>query len=105
MSRAHWESRHRPDPSDWRMNSKVFLQIFNRWGPPQVDLFSARHIAQLPQYFSFKPDPGAVAVDAFAQDWSNLTPYAFLSCVEWGSTNTSWHINFYHAKKLYTHEV
>ena len=33
--------------------------------------------AQLPQYFSFKPDPGAVAVDAFAQDWSNLNPYAF----------------------------
>ena len=32
---------------------------------------------QLPQYFSFKPDPGTVAVDAFAQDWSNLTPYAF----------------------------
>ena len=72
--RADRESRCRPDPSNWRV---VFLQIFNRWGPLQVDLFAARHSAQLPQYFSFKPDPGAVAVDAFAQDWSNLTPYAF----------------------------
>ena len=59
------------------MDSEVFLQIFNRWGPLQVDLFAARHNAQLPQYFSFKPDPGAVAVDPFAQDWLNLTPYAF----------------------------
>lgn len=59
------------------MDSKVFLQLFNRWGPPQVDLFAARHNAQLLQYFAFKTDPGAVAVDAFAQDWSNLTPYAF----------------------------
>ena len=65
------------DPSDWRMDSKVFQQIFNRWGPLQEDLFAARHNAQLPRYFSFKPDPGAVAVDAFAQDWSGLTPYAF----------------------------
>ena len=74
--RADWESRRRPDPSDWRMDSKVFLQ-FNRLGPLQVDLFAARHNAQLPQYFSFKADPGAVAVDIFAQDWSALTPYAF----------------------------
>ena len=55
----------------------VFLRIFNRWGPPQVDLSAARHNAQLLQYFTFKTDPGVVAVDAFAQDWSNLTPYAF----------------------------
>ena len=75
--RADRELRRRPDPSDWRMDSKVVMQIFNRWGLLQVDLFAARHNAQLPQYFSFKPDPGAVAVDAFAQDWSNLTPYAF----------------------------
>ena len=27
--RADRESRRRPDPSDWRMDSKVFLQIFN----------------------------------------------------------------------------
>ena len=25
--------------------------------------------------------------------------------VEWGSTNTGWHINAHHVKKLYTHEV
>ena len=54
-----------------------FQSISNRWGPLQVDLFAVRHNAQLPRYFSFKPDPGAVAVDAFAQDWSDLTPYAF----------------------------
>ena len=25
----------------------------------------------------------------------------FRSCVEWGSTNTGWHINVHHVKKLY----
>ena len=24
------------------------------------------------------------------------------SCVKWGSTNTGWHINAHHVKKLYT---
>ena len=27
----------------------------------------------------------------------------FKSCVEWGSTNTGWHINVHHMKTLYTH--
>ena len=42
-----------------------------------MDLFVARHNAQLPQYLNFKPDPGAVAVDTFGQDWSSLTLYVF----------------------------
>ena len=25
--------------------------------------------------------------------------------VEWGSTNTGWHINVHHVKNFYTHEV
>ena len=29
----------------------------------------------------------------------------FGSCVEWGSTNTGWHINIHHMKNLCTHEV
>ena len=35
------------------------------WGP------------KLPTYYSWKPDPGASAVDALAQDWSNTKGYAF----------------------------
>ena len=72
--RADWESRCRPDTSNWRMDSNVFQQIFNQWGLLQVDLFAVRHNAQLPWYFSFKPDLGAVA---FIQDWAGLTLYAF----------------------------
>ena len=30
---------------------------------------------------------------------------SFGSCVKWRNTNISWHINAYHVKKLYTHEV
>ena len=30
---------------------------------------------------------------------------AYCLCVEWGSTNTGWHIDVYHVKTLHTHEV
>ena len=36
----------------------------------QVDLFASRFTHQLPNYVSWHPDPGAIACDAFAQDWS-----------------------------------
>ena len=29
----------------------------------------------------------------------------WMLCVEWGSTNTGWHINVYHVKNLHTYEV
>ena len=62
--RADWESRRRLDP------------VTGGW-IPLVDLFAVRHNTQLPPYFNFKPDLGAVAVDAFAQDWLDLTMYVF----------------------------
>ena len=64
-----------PETGGWI--PKYFNKSSTGGGPLQVDLFAVRHNAQLPQYFSFKPDPGAVAVDAFTQEWSSLTPYAF----------------------------
>ena len=50
---------------------------FQSMGTTASGSVCSEHNAQLPQYFTFKMDPGVVAVDAFAQDWSNLTPYAF----------------------------
>ena len=39
------ESRRGADPSDWMLLPEVFQEICHRWGPPDVDLFAARHNA------------------------------------------------------------
>ena len=65
------------EPSDWMLDKKVFSKLQKTWGHFDIDLFAARHNRQLPRYFSFKPDPEAEAVDALAQNWSNLKLYAF----------------------------
>ena len=44
---------------------------------PHIDLFASRINYQLEKYVSFKPDPGAFAIDAFTPDWANLKLYAF----------------------------
>ena len=74
---ADAESRKAVEPSDWMLDKEVFSTLQRVWGPFEVDLFAARHNAQLLRYYSFKPDPGAEAVDALSQVWTNLRAYAF----------------------------
>lgn len=74
---ADRESRSFRDSSDWKLNQQVFRNIMQTWGPCNIDLFAARHNSQLPDYYSFRPDPQALAVDALAQDWSHHKPYLF----------------------------
>ena len=42
-----------------------------------MDLFTSRLTAQLPQYVSWRPDPGAFYIDALALHWKSLMGYAF----------------------------
>ena len=70
-------SRRRPDFSDWTLNHHVFEILLKRWGPLDVDLFAARHNTQLKSFFSYHPDPEALASDALAQSWGDLNCYAF----------------------------
>lgn len=44
---------------------------------PTIDLFASQINNYFPQYVSFKPDPGAVAVDDFSLNLPDLTYYAF----------------------------
>ena len=48
-----------------------------RWGPLDVDLFATRHNTQLKSFFSYHPDPAALASDALVQSWGDLNCYAF----------------------------
>ena len=46
-------------------------------GPFNLDLFASRTNAQLPDYYSWKPDPYVKTVDAFTVSWSQDQPYLF----------------------------
>ena len=74
---ADAESWRALDQSDWMLNQEIFQALEMKWGPFDVDLFAARHNKQLRRFFSFRPDPEAEAVDALAQPWTNIRPYAF----------------------------
>lgn len=54
----------------------VFKRLNSLWGPMLVDLFATRISKQLPRYFSWKPDPYAEAINAFAQVWSDFRGFA-----------------------------
>ena len=74
---ADQESRARPDSSEWKLNPSVFKQLMTRLGPCQIDLFASRLTTQLPEYFSWKPDPNSVATNALDQNWAETRCYAF----------------------------
>ena len=74
--RADTESRVMRDRSDWRLNPSIFQRILVHFPDRDIDLFASRLSFQLPQYFSWRPDPLAKATDAFLQDWRGLKAYA-----------------------------
>ena len=47
---------------------------------PEVDLFASRLNCQLTPFVSWKPEPGAWAVNAFSLCWTALKFYAFPPC-------------------------
>ena len=75
--RADYESRHVRDSSEWKLSPRVFRNLCQKLGTPEIDLFASRTSHQLPRYMSWKEDPLCLAVDAFQQDWSEIFPYAF----------------------------
>ena len=48
-----------------------------KFGYCDVDLFASRLNNKLDRYVSFRPDPGAEAIDAFSYDWSINKLYIF----------------------------
>ena len=76
--RADFESRRINNNTEWMLDSDSLnnapLKLSLR---PNIDLIASRLNNQFPQYVSFKPDPGAVAVDAFSLNLRYLKFYAF----------------------------
>ena len=75
---ADLESRKINYDTEWKLNTELFQQALQILGVnPDLDLFASRINTQLSSYVSFKPDPGAKAVDAFTLNWHDTKFYAF----------------------------
>ena len=74
---ADWESRHHNDSSNWQLSPAVFDAVSQLLGPFSIDLFASRINHQLPIYCSWRPDPGAISVDAFSMPWRDKSPNLF----------------------------
>ena len=80
-------SRRTSDRNDWTLHPHVFRLLQRLWGPMDIDLFASRMSSKLPQFVSWRPDPYAMAVDAFSLDWNRFrlpyinAPFALLDRV------------------------
>ncbi|XP_047990684.1 uncharacterized protein LOC125229783 [Leguminivora glycinivorella] len=72
------ESRKIVNPdTEWELSNRAFESILHRFGKPTIDLFASRSNAKCQNFVSWKPDPDAIAVDAFTINWSENYFYAF----------------------------
>ena len=69
---ADFTSRYLTDRTEWILNPWIFNILNSHWGLFTVDLFATCLSTQLPQFFSWRPDPEALATDALIQDWQHL---------------------------------
>jgi len=74
---ADRQSRVYQDNSNWSLQKEAFLMINRLMGPLEIDMFADRLNTQLEQYASWKPDPGAIATDAFTVNWDSSLAYLF----------------------------
>ena len=72
--KTDFESRRTNDNTEWMLDRASLNNASLR---PTIDLFASQINNHFPQYVSFKPDPGAVAVDDFSPNLCDLTFYAF----------------------------
>jgi len=73
---ADQESREVKTSAEWMPNKEVFQRTLGTLGPCKVDLFATRLNHQLPNYVSWRPDPGAMETDAFQIHWKGMGGYA-----------------------------
>ena len=75
---ADKESRSNHVDTGWMLQLKVLnLALEHLSVKPEIDLFATNINTQFGKYAAFRPDPGAICIDAFSIDWSDLRFYAF----------------------------
>lgn len=74
---ADRESRRSHDNTEWMLDDDVFDSISSQFGAPELDLFASHLNYRLKPFVSWKPDPEAMAIDAFSINWGTQYFYAF----------------------------
>jgi len=70
-------SRQFNDATEWMLNTNVFNEITLAFGHPSIDLFASRCNKQIERYVAWKPEPEAVAIDAFSFSWTDEFSFIF----------------------------
>ena len=71
---ADAQSRKFRDMSDWQLERNTFLSINKKLSP---DLVASSWNHQLPRFYSWKPQPNSLGIDALQQEWDKSGNYAF----------------------------
>ena len=67
---ADFQSRNFNDRTECGLNPRVFQGIITIFsGEPNIDLFASYLNAKVQQYYSWKPGPGTMHIDAFTVSW------------------------------------
>ena len=75
---ADLESRSINLDMEWKLNPERLKFALDLLGiAPTIDLFASRLNKQMNRFVAFRPDPAAVAVDAFSLSWKAETFYVF----------------------------
>ena len=74
---ADRKSRVFKDSLEWMLNLWVFQQILLKMHGIKVDLFAYRIHHQLTTFVSWRPEPGAMACDAFNLNWGLMKGYLY----------------------------
>ena len=75
---ADFESGRNQRASEWRLEKAKLIYALEVLDlKPDMGLFASRINHQFPHYVSHRPDPEAIATNAFSLNWSNLKFYAF----------------------------
>ena len=71
-------SRQFNDHTEWKLSPDISHKVTDRLLKPDIDLFASRLNFQMKPFISWGPDPEALAINAFTQNWSKWLIYAFL---------------------------
>ena len=75
---ADRESRLTRKETEWCLDRSIYSAVIQKLDvTPDIDLFASRLNHQLTPYIAYRPDPGALAVNAFHISWKEYTFYAF----------------------------
>jgi hypothetical protein len=61
------QQRHHSPVYETTLPRRIFQQINKRWGPLKIDTFATKVNMRLAGFWSVRPDPDALAQDAFQQ--------------------------------------